>query len=74
MTMPFAGDPGKFGWSSSDFSGWNICSHGSVTDKAEYLQETQQLAAEYGALFILDEAQTLRWGSGSAESSCLSVR
>ncbi len=42
-------------------------SYGFVTGTLEYLQVVQQISAEYGALFILDEVQTLRLDTGGAQ-------
>ncbi len=42
-------------------------SHGFVEGTTEYLQAVQDITAEYGALFILDEVQTLRLDTGGAQ-------
>ena len=46
-------------------------SHGFLTGTTEYLQAMQQISAEYGALFNLDEVKTFRLdtGGGRAEST-----
>ena len=43
-------------------------SHGFVKGTTEYLQAVQNLTAEFGALFILDEVQTLRLDTGALRS------
>lgn len=42
-------------------------SHGFVTGTKHYLQTVQKITAEFGALFILDEVQTLRLDTGGAQ-------